>query len=66
MVSQREAPLPIQSAQGRRELAAAAPGHLATVRSMFLDHVTPEELDVIGEVSRRVLDAMEAEELRPA
>ena len=46
---------------GRREIAAAAPAHVAMVRSLFLDHVSPEELEVIGAVSRRVLAAIEAE-----
>jgi DNA-binding MarR family transcriptional regulator len=47
--------------QGRREIAAAAPGHLAAVRSLFLDHVTREELDVIAAVTQRVLDRMQEE-----
>jgi DNA-binding MarR family transcriptional regulator len=47
--------------QGRDEIAAAAPGHLSAVRSLFLDHVTPAELGVIADVSRRVLAAMEPE-----
>jgi DNA-binding MarR family transcriptional regulator len=45
---------------GRRELAAAAPGHLATVRSLLLDHVAPDELAVIARVSQRVVDVMDA------
>lgn len=30
---------------GRQQITAAAPGHLAVVRSLFLDHLTAEELD---------------------
>lgn len=43
------------TAKGRKEIAAAAPGHVRTVRELFLDRVTDEELEVIAGVAERVL-----------
>ncbi|HWI73642.1 MAG TPA: MarR family transcriptional regulator [Baekduia sp.] len=40
---------------GHEKLAAARATHLAGVRSLFLDHLTPEEQDVLGAVWARVL-----------
>jgi DNA-binding MarR family transcriptional regulator len=40
---------------GHEKLAAARVTHLAGVRSLFLEHLTPEELDVLGAVWDRVL-----------
>jgi DNA-binding MarR family transcriptional regulator len=40
---------------GHEKLAAARATHLAGVRSLFLDHLTPEEQDVLGAVWERVL-----------
>ena len=34
----------VATSLGRRELAAAAPGHLETVRPHFIDRLTPEQL----------------------
>jgi DNA-binding MarR family transcriptional regulator len=39
---------------GRRAFARANRQHLADVRELFLDHVTPEELEVLAGVWRRV------------
>jgi DNA-binding MarR family transcriptional regulator len=43
------------TAAGRRKLTAARATHLAGVRSMFLDHFTPEEQEVLGAAWERVL-----------
>jgi DNA-binding MarR family transcriptional regulator len=40
---------------GHEKLAAARATHLAGVRSLFLEHLSPEELDVLGDVWARVL-----------
>jgi DNA-binding MarR family transcriptional regulator len=40
---------------GRRKLAAARATHLAGVRSMFLDHFTAEEQELLGAAWERVL-----------
>ena len=43
------------TAAGRRKLAAARATHLAGVRSLFLDHFTPEEQEILGAAWERVL-----------
>jgi DNA-binding MarR family transcriptional regulator len=40
---------------GRDKLAACRATHLAGVRSLFLDHLTPAELDALAETWERVL-----------
>ena len=44
--------------KGRAEIAAAAPGHVRAVRDLFVDRLTPRQLDVIGEVAETVLAAL--------
>lgn len=44
---------------GRRAIERAAPGHVTAVRRMFIDLLTPDELDVIGDVTTRVLAALD-------
>src|SRR5690606_19028068 len=34
--------------RGRRAIEAAAPGHVAAVRRLFVDRLTPEQLDAVG------------------
>ena len=47
--------------RGRRDIEAAAPGHVAAVRRLFVDRLTPSQLDAIGEAAddraRRLLGA---------
>ena len=43
---------------GRREIEAAAPGHVAAVRRLFVDRLTPFQLDAIGEAADIVLAAL--------
>ncbi len=45
----------VVTATGRREIAAAAPGHVETVRRLFIDRLTPEQLDAIADVSDSIL-----------
>ncbi len=40
---------------GREEIEAAAPRHVATVRRLFVDVLTPEQLDVIADAGESVL-----------
>jgi DNA-binding MarR family transcriptional regulator len=47
--------------KGRAEIEAAAPGHVRTVRDLFVDRLTPEQLDVIGDVAETVLARLAAE-----
>jgi DNA-binding MarR family transcriptional regulator len=47
------------TAKGRRQIEAAAPGHVAAVRRLFIDRLTPHQLDAIGDAAELVLAAME-------
>lgn len=47
---------------GRRAIEAAAPHHVATVRRLFVDRLTPAELDALAGVAEKVLDGMAGEE----
>lgn len=42
--------------QGRAALDAAAPGHVRSVRALFLDGMSEEELDLLGGFLERVLE----------
>ncbi len=46
--------------EGQRLLEAAAPHHVAGVREHLLDHLSPEELAILGNVFGR-LDPVEAD-----
>ncbi|WP_225094628.1 MarR family winged helix-turn-helix transcriptional regulator [Streptomyces sp. CoH27] len=46
---------------GRAAIEAAAPLHVAAVRSLFLDHVTPAELRTLARVSERVITQLDAD-----
>jgi len=48
--------------RGREELRVAAPGHVAAVRRLFIDRLTPRQLETIGAASRTVLAALDGEE----
>lgn len=48
--------------QGRKEIEAAAPGHVRAVRELFVDRLTPEELDVVGTVAETVLEVLDAQD----
>lgn len=47
---------------GRRAIEAAAPGHVAAVRRLFIDHLTPEQLEVLGDIAETVLAVLEDEQ----
>lgn len=44
--------------EGRAAIEAAAPHHVGTVRRLFVDPLTPAELDALGSIAQKVLDAM--------
>ena len=48
----------VVTADGRRAIEAAAPGHVEAVRRLFLDHVSLDELEVLASVSERVTAAL--------
>lgn len=45
--------------KGRKEIEAAAPGHVGAVRRLFIDRLTPDELDVIASAAEKVLADMD-------
>jgi DNA-binding MarR family transcriptional regulator len=44
--------------QGRKAIEAAAPGHVAAVRRLFVDQLTPRQLDALGSAAETVLAAI--------
>ena len=46
---------------GRKAIDLAAPVHVASVRRLVIDRLTPRQLDVIGAAARTVLAALEEE-----
>jgi DNA-binding MarR family transcriptional regulator len=57
--SDRRGAFVVLTEQGRAAIELAAPGHVAIVRSLFIDKLTPAELDVIATASERVLADIE-------
>lgn len=43
--------------EGWRKVVATAPGHVAAVRELLIDTLTPEEFRALGSVSARILAA---------
>jgi hypothetical protein len=50
---------------GRLAIEAAAPGHVAAVRSLFVDRLSGEQLDVIAEAAERVIAGLDADQPAP-
>jgi DNA-binding MarR family transcriptional regulator len=50
--------------RGRSEIEAAAPGHVRSVRELFVDQLTPDELEVIASAAEKVL--VHLDEAQPA
>jgi DNA-binding MarR family transcriptional regulator len=47
------------TAQGRKVIEAAAPKHVATVRRLVVDALSPEEFQTLGDLAERLLAHME-------
>ena len=64
--SDRRGAYVVVTRRGRQEIEAAAPGHVAAVRRLFIDPLTPAQLDAVGEAAESVLGAFDdsAEEKR--
>jgi len=43
------------TAQGRETIEAAAPKHVAAVRRLVLDAVSPEEFEALGDIAERII-----------
>ena len=56
--SDRRGAFVVITKKGRKEIEAAAPGHVRTVRRLFVDRLTPDELDVIATAAEKVLADM--------
>jgi DNA-binding MarR family transcriptional regulator len=46
---------------GRKVITAAAPHHVATVRRLVIDALSPDELATLGQISQRILDQLDNE-----
>ncbi|HEY7008759.1 MAG TPA: MarR family transcriptional regulator [Jatrophihabitantaceae bacterium] len=46
------------TASGQAELAAAAPGHVATVRACLIDRLSPEQVRQLGDIGAVVISAL--------
>ncbi|BCJ44167.1 MarR family transcriptional regulator [Actinoplanes ianthinogenes] len=46
--------------EGMAVLAAAAPGHVAEVRRLIFDHLSPAEVDQLREITGKILPAVTA------
>ncbi|HET9077626.1 MAG TPA: MarR family transcriptional regulator [Acidimicrobiales bacterium] len=53
--SDRRGAYVVVTARGRREIEAAAPGHLRAVRRLFIDRLTPAQLDAVAVAAEVVL-----------
>jgi DNA-binding MarR family transcriptional regulator len=51
--------------EGRDEIDSAAPGHVDAVRRLFIDRLTPEQLDAIATAAEAVLEGLD-EGLQPS
>ena len=49
--------------KGFRTLAAAAPGHVAHVRSLVIDVLSPEQLRRIGQAADRIMSRIDTSEI---
>ena len=57
--SDRRGAYVVVTRRGRHEIEAAAPGHVAAVRHLFVDRLTPSQLDAIGDAAEVVLAALD-------
>jgi DNA-binding MarR family transcriptional regulator len=53
--SDRRGAFVVVTDQGRNEIASAAPGHVDAVRRLFIERLTPDQLDTITAAAETVL-----------
>lgn len=59
--SDRRGAYVVVTKRGRAEIEAAAPGHVAAVRRLFVDRLTPSQLDAVAEAAEIVLAGLSEE-----
>jgi DNA-binding MarR family transcriptional regulator len=57
--SDRRGSFVVITKKGGKEIEAAAPGHVRTVRQLFVDRLTPDELAIIATAAEKVLASMD-------
>jgi DNA-binding MarR family transcriptional regulator len=50
----------VLTAEGRKVIEQAAPAHVEAVRRLMIDHLTPEQLEVLADIAEVVLAGLEA------
>lgn len=63
--SDRRGAYVVITTRGRREITAAAPGHVAAVRRLFVDPLNPAQLDAVGDAAETVLAFLDEGPRRP-
>jgi DNA-binding MarR family transcriptional regulator len=63
--SDRRGAFVVVTAEGRREIEAAAPGHVDAVRRLFIDRLSPDQLDAITAAAEAVLAGIDEERHAP-
>lgn len=53
--SDRRGSFVVVTSDGRNEIEAAAPGHVQAVRELFVDRLSPEQLDAVADAAETVL-----------
>ena len=51
----------VMTPRGRKAIEAAAPHHVATVRRLFIDQLSPQELEAVGAAAEKILDVLTRE-----
>ena len=57
--SDRRGAFVVVTDEGRSEIESAAPGHVDAVRHLFIDRLTPDQLDAIATAAETVLAGIE-------
>jgi DNA-binding MarR family transcriptional regulator len=57
--SDRRGSYVVVTKSGRREIESAAPGHVDAVRRLFVDRLTPRQLESVREVAEAVLAGLD-------